>query len=165
MLSAPLQCQRMAATAEEYCRLIDGFKADKRDVSWVARMVKLLPRLHVSVIALTMPACRLYHLPDDDERCELYMHLHYALTGETLLWTVSNDYCMALQHRLCDRLADDFTDMYFDLKGGLETMEFDPHLAMQDWACSFYLHWGRHLLDAEYWLNALSAGSRRHLLM
>jgi hypothetical protein len=147
----------MAVAAQEYCALVEGFSGFGRDHRWVARMRKLLPRLHVAVIALTAPEAfrRAYCFPDDDARWELYLRLH-AVMGEDLLFRIlcGNP---RTRHDLCERLADDFTDMYFDLKRGLDTMGQDPCQAMEDWQSSFYLHWGRHLLDAEYWLRAVGA--------
>jgi hypothetical protein len=155
MIKVPLQCERMAETALEYCELIDGFSGVSQDQAWLQRMDKLLPRLHVAVIALSMP-CERYHgyrFPDDDARVELYMRLHHVLHSDVSIWTSWE--ILNLRHQLCDRLADDFTDVYFDLKGGLEVFEDDHLLAMKNWLCSFYMHWGRHLLDAEYWLRTL----------
>ena len=49
-------------------------------------------------------------------------------------------------------LADDFTDIYFELKCGLELLEEFPELiykAVNTWLSSYYIHWGQHLVDAE----------------
>jgi len=150
----------MVAAAQEYCTLVDGFSGFGSNREWMARMSKLLPRLHVAVIALTPPGQfnHRYHFPDDDARCELYMRLHSAIDDDYLIWTLCGNH--QVRHALCDSLADDFTDMYFDLKGGLELLSCDPQQAMEDWQCSFYLHWGRHLLDAEYWLKAVDYRAR-----
>ena len=65
-----------------------------------------------------------------------------------------------LRQQSCDRLADDFTDMYFDLKFGLDLLKTEPAQAINVWQCSFYMHWGQHLLDAESRLNAVVAGEK-----
>ena len=149
-------CYRLATMAAEYCHLIDGFAGFEKDRSWLPKMSRLLPRLHVAVIGLS-PAnaqCRHYCFPDDDKRCELYMHLHYVMDKDEGL---SSSETVAGCGRLCDNLADDLTDMYFDLKDGLELYEDDPQQAARVWLNSFYQHWGIHLLDAENWLHVVEA--------
>lgn len=160
MVEVPLQYNRMACAADEYCDLIDGFGGFCRDRQWLPRMTKLLPRLHVAVISISHPsdACLSYHFPNDDARCELYMHLHSVMDKDIFFWSGRSG--LQIRHTLCERLADDLTDMYFDIKYGLEVIEHDPRQAVSNWLCSFYLHWGRHLLDAEYWLRAVDGDSR-----
>lgn len=155
-----LQCNRMARVAAEYCGMIEGLNAPEPNGAWLQDMEKLLPRLHVAVIALATPddADHKYFLPDDDLRCELYLRLHEWLQADPRLWVEG---CTPGRlHSVCDSLADDFTDMYFDLNRGLELLSASPDTpedAESNWLCSFYLHWGQHLLDAEYWLRAIGA--------
>lgn len=154
------QSYRMAAAAAEYCELVDGFGGLGHENTWMERMGKMLPRLHVAVIAL-VPSGEIYNpyrFPDDDERCELYMRLHRVLQSDrTLKLAYGKSH---LRQQSCDHLADDFTDMYFDLKFGLDLLEPDPTQAINVWQCSFYIHWGQHLLDAECRLNAVEAGEK-----
>jgi hypothetical protein len=154
------QSYRMATAAAEYCQLIDGFGGLGHENTWMERVGKMLPRLHVAVIAL-VPSGEIYsqyRFPDDDERCELYMRLHHLLELDRTLKLVYGK--SHLRQQSCDRLADDFTDMYFDLKFGLDLLESDPEQAINVWQCSFYIHWGQHLLDAECRLNAVEAGKK-----
>ena len=154
----------MAVAAMEYCWLVEGFKGFRYDRAWAERMSALLPRLHVAVISMTQPdeRCWVYDFPDDDARCELYMRLHAAMGSDVMYWDAADG--LYNRRQLCDQLADDLTDMYFDLKCGLEVIEHDPQLAMENWQCSFYLHWGRHLLDAEYCLQSVDAGASQLLV-
>lgn len=156
----PLVCGRMAATADDYCDLIDNFHNLGQDRSWLLRMVKLLPRLHVAVIALAPSTDHYdpYRFPDDDKRCELYMHLYHVLQADQTLRSAYGQ--SVLWQQFCDRLADDFADMYFDLKLGLEILSVDPVKATNLWLCSFYMHWGQHLLDAECRLHAVEVGEK-----
>ncbi len=154
----PSQCGQMARVAAEYCRLIDDFDPDSLNRAWWLQLERLLPRLHVAVIALAGPrdGYAAYSLPDDEQRFELYMRLHDRLHANPLLWSSLGDH--RLLARLCDRLADDLTDMYFDLRRGLNLLEAypaDPARAVGDWQNSFYLHWAQHLLDAERWLHTV----------
>jgi len=171
----PLQCVRMAAVATEYCTFIDGFDApgnrsvdgSGRDANWMMTLVKLFPRLHVAVIALIEPTetVHSYRLYDDDQRCELFLRLNTVLQADKALWAMYegdgvNHAVVKQQSRqeLCERMADNLTDMYFDLQRGLDLVSQDPLLAVSNWQCSFYAHWGKHLLDAECWLHAIGAG-------
>lgn len=156
MMGMPLQCGRMAQVAVEYCELIDVFG---RDAVWRPHLVRLLPRLHVAVVALAAPqaACSSYCFPDDDERCDLYMRLHSVLQMDAGLRVACDKW--HLRARLCDRLADDLADMYFELKRGLDLLADDPTQAASSWQNSFYLHWSRHLLDAEHWLRMADRGA------
>jgi len=53
-------------------------------------------------------------------------------------------------------LADDLTDIYFDLQHGLQLLdEAWPQQAAQAWQSSYRMHWGQHLVDAERHLYAL----------
>lgn len=152
------QYGRMARIAEQYCHLIDDFEPASLDREWWTELERLLPQLHVAVIALVGPRGGFtdYSLPDDEPRFELYMRLHDRLHANPLLWSSLGEY--QLLSRLCDRLADDLTDIYFDLQRGLNLL--DDRLSSAEraagvWQSSFYLHWGQHLLDAERWLHAV----------
>lgn len=162
----PLQCSRMAIVAAEYCRFIDNFngrdRAIDRRINWLHRLEKLLPRLHVAVIALTESTenAQAYWLHDDDKRCELFLRLDVILQSDERLWAAYevNSHRQQSRQALCERMADNLTDMYFDLKRGLELMRESPEKAASNWQSSFYAHWGKHLLDAECWLHAVDAG-------
>lgn len=161
MASLPLECGRMATVAKEYCSLVEDLDGLVRGWVWAERMTSLLPRLHVAIISLNGPDYQhgVYDFPDDDARCELYMHLHTVMGKDAEFWSAGDS--LQARNILCDLLADDFTDMYFDLKGGLEIIEHDPQQAMDNWQCSFYWHWGRHLLDAEHWLHTVGRSANR----
>ena len=163
MDSIPSQCGQMARAAEEYCHLIDDFEPGSMAREWWLRLERLLPQLHVAVIALadSNDGRTTYSLPDDELRFELYMRLHDRLHANPLLWSSLCEYRLLV--RLCDRLADDLTDMYFDLRRGLELLKDDPdnpERAADDWQSSFRAHWAQHLLDAERWLQAVAAAER-----
>jgi len=66
--------------------------------------------------------------------------------------------------QLCERMADNLADMYFDLKHGLDLLWENPQRASENWQYSFYSHWGKHLLDAECWLRAVESGNEPALL-
>jgi Domain of unknown function (DUF5063) len=161
----PLQCGRMVMLATEYCALIDTFERAEHNGRWRATLGKLFPRLHVAVIALREPLDNVHYqvLYDDDQRCELFLQLSNMLQTDELLWAAYDRQALTqnpsqTRRLLCERMADNLTDMYFDLKQGLAQVENDPLQATSDWQCSFYAHWGKHLLDAECWLHAVAVG-------
>ena len=59
-------------------------------------------------------------------------------------------------------LADDLTDIYCELKHGLQRLERgnDTRLTLGRWRSGFCKHWGQHVVDAERHLYALSARDR-----
>lgn len=160
MKKMPLQYGRMASVAEEFCALIDG----ERRAGWIKQLATLLPRLHVAVTALSAPSNEgrtcLDH--DDEKRCELFLSLSDDLQADCALCSAYEKMSVGSRQRqqLCERMADDLADIYFDLKHGLELLKDDPQSASEIWQYSFYLHWGKHLLDAEHWLRAVESGSQ-----
>lgn len=159
MNKMPLQCGRMASVAREYCALIDG----ERDADWINRLAKLLPRLHVAVTALSAPSnegCATLSY-DDEKRCELFLCLNDDLRTDSTLRVAYAAMSVGSyrQQQFCERMADNLADMYFDLKHGLAQLQDDPQCASEIWQYSFYVHWGKHLLDAECWLRAVKSGS------
>ena len=154
------QCGTMLAATIDYCQLIDHCHNNNDSHYWLRRMEKLLPRLHTAVLYLQAPTLNhcAYDFPDDDQRCDLFMKLNELLWNDNILWSDFDR--KDIKHNMCECLADDFTDIYFDLKNGLHLLRQHPEnptLAINNWQNSFYAHWGQHLMDAESWLHAVEA--------
>ncbi len=154
------QCDFMVTAAMDYCQLIDHCHNKSSDRYWLRRMEKLLPRLHTAVLCLQVPTATrcIYDFPDDDQRCELFMKLNELLWNDDILWSDFDR--KDIKHSMCECLADDFTDIYFDLRKGLHLLRQHPEnpaIAANIWQNSFYAHWGQHLMDAESWLHAVEA--------
>ena len=146
------QCGAMVSASIDYCQLIDECHKNDNNHYWLRRMEKLLPRLHTAVLYLQAPTLPrwAYDFPDDDQRCNLFMKLNELLWNDDILWSDFDRKDIKLC--MCECLADDFTDIYFDLKKGLQLLRQqpeNPHLAINNWHNSFYSHWGQHLMDAE----------------
>ncbi|MGD8569232.1 MAG: DUF5063 domain-containing protein [Gammaproteobacteria bacterium] len=155
---------KMANIAREYCRLIDTLEPHTDGEQWIQSMGKLLPQLHTAIVLLESPRQYTYahHLENDDIRCELFMRLNEFFVNDQHVWNGFDKHELKVQ--MCESLAYDFTDMYFDLKRGLELLDLyprQPNQAANDWRSSFFYHWGRQLLDAESWLYA--AGFRDYV--
>jgi hypothetical protein len=148
----------MTAIAREYCELIENLESGTSSEAWIKHMGKLLPKLHTTVILLESPQPTSFsqYLENDDVRCELFMRLNEFFLSNQEIWPDFDKYDLKIH--MCESLAYDFTDMYFDLKRGLELLEIypnQPNHAASDWRSSFFYHWGRQLVDAEGWLHAV----------
>ena len=144
----------MVSVAERYCELIERPVADSDE--WLESLYKLMPQLHSAVTSLNAHDSGEMQIPgvDLDERFELYSRLRKRL-GERDSYWLEFDASPEEMH-MSGSLADDLTDIYFDLQHGLELMgEAWPHRAAEDWQSSYRLHWGQHMVDAERRLYAL----------
>lgn len=146
----------MAAVARDYCELIDRFNE-----SSLEKVARLLPRLHAAIVRLdALPVkYNYYPLPDYDVRFDLFSRLRGSLGKRDSYW-LEFDADHAGQ-QMTGSLADDLTDIYFDLKYGLALWDKEqPDKAGGLWLSSFHLHWGQHLMDAERHLYRLAVQDR-----
>lgn len=149
----------MVEAAREYCALIEH--AQVSDPAWLEQLFRLLPRLHAAITAAQHPPPGEALLPvyiDIDQRFELFSRLRTELGEHDSYWLeYDNGNAIHPQH-MSGSLADDVTDIYFDLKPGLEMLSrVKPDKVLRYWRRSFELHWGQHLVDAERHLYALKA--------
>ena len=154
----------MTSIAREYCDLVENLETSNLGKAWIQYMGKLLPKLHTAIVLLETPQQYTYthHLESDDIRCELFMRLNEFFLSDQLIWPDFDKYDLKLH--MCESLAYDFTDMYFDLKRGLELLDLypnQPNHAASNWRSSFFYHWGRQLVDAEGWLYAVGFCDRK----
>lgn len=141
----------LASSASEYCHLIEHL--EQVNVNWLDSLSTLLPRIHAAVSAIpasAMDACPPVSEIDLELRFDLYTRLR-KLLGEQDACQLDTD---GVDERdgLSDSLADDFTDIYFELKKGLELLGADPDAmshAVKVWSAGYLWHWGQHLVDAE----------------
>jgi hypothetical protein len=144
----------MVGVAERYCELIERSANDSDE--WLESLYKLMPRLHSAVTSLNAQDSGELQIPgvDLDERFELYSRLRKRLGDRDSYWLEFD--ALPEEMHMSGSLADDLTDIYFDLQHGLELMsEAWPHRAAEGWQSSYRLHWGQHLVDAERHLYAL----------
>ena len=154
MTSLANALSEMVAVAEDFCHLIDS-KLQLSDDS-LDQLFTLMPRLHAAVTALN--AYDTGEIPpnevDLDDRFEVYSRLRRML-GERDSYWLEFDAAPEAMH-MSGSLADDLTDIYFDLRYGLELLdEVWPQRAAQAWQSTYRMHWGQHLVDAERHLYAL----------
>lgn len=151
----------MIALAREYCQLIEQIEENGSE-SWLVKMSMLLPRIHASVATMGAPKDRLTANcvfcpePDLDSRFDMFAQLRTILGKRDSYWLefdVFHD-----ERSMSGSLADDFTDIYFELQHGLKLLETNPDKAAETvkyWQSGYYIHWGQHVVDAERHLYGL----------
>ena len=147
----PTAQSNMVWVAREYCELIDSVTLELGD-TWLNPLSRLLPRLHAAVVALGRPPKSPAHLelPNLEDQFELFSRLR-VLLGERDSYWLEFDVEDGRQE-MSGSLADDLTDIYFELHHGLDQMDGSNEndaVTIGDWLLGYHLHWGQHLLDAE----------------
>ena len=154
------ETNQLLSIARQYCALIEALEeGDRRPL---VQLNELLPRLHAAMTALVPLTEEGGDDPnvDLDQRFELFSRLHRLLGDLDAYWMeydVTPD-----RQEMSGSLADDLTDIYCELKLGLNRMECadDTGRTLGIWRTGFCRHWGQHVVDAERHLYALSARDR-----
>lgn len=139
----------LAEVASAYCEVIDGID-NLTPKMLLTEMSRLLPRLHAAVVSIPRLKANspLYPLVDLETRFALFCKLRDKL-GECDPYWMERDRDTPLK----GSLADDLTDIYFDLRRGLQLLQDGSTVACaraaSDWSRSYEAHWGEHLVDAE----------------
>ena len=150
--------EAMSSLAQSYCRLIEA--ACQNEPDWLAQVADLLPHLHTALIALHSQ----HHdmaggpMPDLDARFELFGCLRDRLGERDPYWLEFDP--IGDGEAMTGSLADDLTDIYFELRQGLFLAESLSRGSGRGWLAGFEAHWGRHLADAERHLANLAAQGR-----
>lgn len=152
--------RELASAAQQYCALVEGL--DRPAGDWLEQLSCLLPRIHAAVIGLgrggdsTQPG----NGGDYERRFELYTHLR-GLLGDRDHYNL--DFDPADRSDMSGSLADDITDIYFELRRGLDVLDRNPdglREAAAVWRNGFRWHWGQHVVDAERHLYELEVSNR-----
>lgn len=157
---SPEMCEMMGV-ARRYCRLVENREGADHD--WLQHVADLLPQLHAAIARL-----KAIGEPEDgegdsdlDRRFDFYVRLKQALGELDPYWLefdASHDY-----QQMSGSLADDLTDIYWELKQGLEELTHvpaSPYRVLGNWRRGYRMHWGQHLIDAERHLYSLDARGR-----
>lgn len=149
------QTEQMLNVAQAYCGLIEQAAVKKPPSRWLTDVAALLPRINAAVAALQDDLRpERWDDQDLDARFDLYARLH-ELLGELDAYWLEFD---ALGDEACrsGSLADDLTDIYCELKSGLELAGAAPEKAadgteqaVANWRTGYLKHWGRHVIDAQ----------------
>lgn len=147
----------LTGIARSYCALIESVK--RVDSLWLDRLWRLLPRLHVAVMAVgTAPPEQPEQAleMDMEGRFLMFSRLH-RLLGERDAYWLEYDAQQGMSD-MSGSLADDITDIYYELKQALTQLDNDPEhpgRAADMLSRGFAQHWGQHLVDAERHLYEL----------
>jgi len=156
-----VEFSKLVETARQYCGLIDQVATGK---DWLAPVFQILPRLHARVVALRDPGGGSFP-PDSsdlDARFDMFTQLRAQLGEQDTYWLEFDHPGDAEEHR-SGSLADDLTDIYFELKRGLQLLDrVGPEVVAHLWELGFKQHWGQHLVDAERHLYALRVNNALH---
>ncbi len=151
---------KLAELAQSFCELIE--RAHEMDQAWLQDMALLLPRLQVAVDSLEeagetgLPVVE----EDLDTRFEIFSRLRRMLGANDGYWM---EFDVAYDGQaMTGSLADDLTDIYCELKQGLNLWEEEPTLAEGSWHTGYRFHWGQHLVDASRHLYELNARSGKN---
>ena len=145
------------SAANGYCRLIENI--DPMDCrACLETMATLLPQLEQAAHRLPVVPAEAVHTgsPEFEARFKLFSRIRSAL-GKLDSYRLEYDHPDEEQD-LSGSLADDFTDIYFDLRYGLallETHPGEPKIAAASWKTSYNLHWREHLDGAIRQLDKL----------
>jgi hypothetical protein len=154
---------RFASVAQEFCSAIDSAPNLER-TELLMQVYRILPRLIGEAISLPR-----VELSDDESQEEenrkskarhrlrmneaqwgqLYESLKVKLGSVTLYWEVWDP--TKDNEAIHGSLADDFADIYRDLKEGLnlsESNQAPPEDNIWHWRLGYYSHWGKHAIDA-----------------
>ena len=149
----------LLSLARRYCSVIESL--DDGDRQPLHQLNQILPRLHAAMTALPSRDESSFdpHI-DLDQRFELFSRLRRLLgdlDGYWMEYDVTPD-----RQEMSGSLADDLTDIYCELKQGLQGLDDsdDAGRTLGRWRTGFCKHWGQHVVDAERHLYALSARDR-----
>ncbi len=151
------ELQDLSGVARSYCALIES--VDRVDSRWLDKLWRLLPRLHVAVMAVETASSEQSDLQvemDMEGRFRMFSRLHRLLGDRDAYW-LEYDVLQGMSE-MSGSLADDITDIYYELKQALAQLDRDPDhpgRAAGMLSQGFVDHWGQHLVDAERHLHEL----------
>jgi hypothetical protein len=152
-VETPSVLLEVVAVAREYCRSVEQLQSCANNSAECLRPVtSVLPHLHAAMEALGEPPSEapLICSEEYEVRFDLFAQLKDRLGERDAYWLEFDQGPEA--HEMTGSLADDLTDIYFGLKGGLDLLARNPQnleRAVREWHWSYWVHWGQHLMDAQ----------------
>lgn len=142
----------LVEAARHFCELIESI--DDADHAWLRQVSMVLPRLHAAVTALGVAPDAVGHSGENDldDRFELFSDLRRLIGIRDTYWM---EFDQAEEDSASGSLADDLTDIYYELKHNLHRLEGEPSGVLDNLRSGFRFHWGQHLVDAERHLYVL----------
>jgi hypothetical protein len=144
---------RFAESVTDFCRMVEGYASFEGDgKTWLNQIGSLMLELEQRIQPLLRSAAsdtEYSMLQDLEARFALYQRLKSFLGPFDDYWSEGD--LEAGDGLKTGSLADDITDVYFDLKRGLTLCAAGPEhdaQALSMWAFSYRVHWEQHLRDA-----------------
>ncbi len=151
---------KLVAAIRAFCLMVDYLESYS-PLKWLREMYHLLPQIEAGMECLELkPESRFFVLPDLDWRFAMFCRLR-AFLGEWEAYPLIGD-CQNDPNDFTGSLADDFTDLYFELSRGLKLYDAEQDLtsALTLWYTGYVLHWNTHLTDARKQLEKLAQRKR-----
>lgn len=151
--NVPKDYTKLTAAVEAFCWMVDYLESYP-PLKWLKAMHRLLPQLEAEMERLDVePEGGFFAVSDLEPRFSMFCRIkaflgewdEYALEGESEAFGDCTG-----------SLADDFTDLYFELRRGLILSKEDLEAAVVLWRTGYVLHWSTHLREARKRLEALS---------
>ena len=144
--------ERFVAAAGVFCGLVDDHTQHPDPAAWLRQIGDTLLRLDNDIKPLNGRAAEAEYsmLQNLEERFLLFGRLKSYLGPLDEYWSEAD--LDASDGLKTGSLADDITDLYFDLKRGLAVYRSGKsaeHQAVDLWLYSYKLHWQQHLRDAK----------------
>lgn len=154
------QIAELHRNAKRFCFLVENTQNEKPE-AWLAEVSLILPRIHAVMAMIDDPRKNecLFALSDMDERFDLFCRLKVWF-GERDAYELGDELA---ENEMYGSLAGDIADLYFEIKRGLDLIQHGHEnmpAALSLWRDGFFLHWGKHLIDAERHLYDLRVHHR-----
>lgn len=153
MRNQDLADNRFAESVTDFCRQVEGYAAFEGDgKTWLQQIGRLMLELEQRIQPLLRSNAsdtEYSMLQDLEARFALYQKLKSFLGPLDDYWSEGD--LEAGDGLKTGSLADDITDVYFDLKRGLNLHVAGPEheaQALSMWVFSYRVHWEQHLRDA-----------------
>ena len=147
----------MAEAAKEFCRLIEHLLNGEAR-RWIVDMAAVLSRINSAMVLLVVPPLELCSpdLPDLEAKFDFFCRLKCRF-GDHDAYRMMDD-SDDDEEELTGSLASDLTDIYFELRRGLNRLKTETASredVLKQWQCGYALLWGERLVDAQRHLLVL----------
>ncbi len=155
----------MEKAAIEYCLVIENL-ATYRGEQWLAEIGGVLPQIQKSMTQYDDPNIEygFFSLPDLEDRFKMYCMLKDRLGSYDEYWLHYDQ--QSVVGEMSGSLASDFSDIYFELKRGLNLLQIEGTSSADVfslWQTGFILYWGEQLMSAQRHLSTILATIKRQL--
>lgn len=165
MSKKPVEVESFVVTAREFCAVVEGLDGEWEPTALAQAIVPVLAGLVAAGCALPRVEATSTSVPefvDRDRWFQRYELLGTVLGRSDIYWSNLDVVDAAGAQVSAGSLADDLTDIWRDLRHGLDALDTgsDWRDVVFEWRLSYITHWGRHAVEA---LRPLHAALRADL--